>query len=64
MNLEGPHSLGKSIEWKLFAALNDQSIHGLLSPHSLGKSIEWKHGRKFVRCILHDKSSPLAGEIN
>jgi len=35
-----PHSLGKLIEWKLFAA--SRIWRDSSSPHSLGKLIEWK----------------------
>jgi len=37
-----PHSLGKSVEWKLFPV---EAVEGRLieiGPHSLGKSVEWK----------------------
>ncbi len=37
----GPHSLGKSVEWKraLYKVLSAEDFRG---PHSLGKSVEWK----------------------
>ena len=61
-HVAGPHSLGKSIEWKLEDA--DRRLQReRSSPHSLGKSIEWK----LFLCHLvrgRDIKSPLAGEIN
>ncbi len=37
----GPHSLGKSVEWK---QTNDtRLVERAECPHSLGKSVEWKH---------------------
>ena len=39
----GPHSLGKSIEWKQILRYEDPDR--VFGPHSLGKSIEWKRSQ-------------------
>ncbi len=36
----GPHSLGKSVEWKLDGSSMPDDLKQ--RPHSLGKSVEWK----------------------
>ena len=43
-----PHSLGKSIEWKLLDG-NELFSFTIDGPHSLGKSIEWKLHPQLVR---------------
>ena len=59
--MEGSHSLGKLIEWKLFISMMALKPT-LSSPHSLGKLIEWK--LLSALSLLGIAMSPLAGETN
>jgi len=60
-NRRGPHSLGKSVEWKLECILAYDPV--FTCPHSLGKSVEWKLA--LVAVWVYDFiQSPLAGEIS
>ena len=60
----GPHSLGKSIEWKLEALL-DRKLEAAFSPHSLGKSIEWKPFRVcFIQRFGIDVPTRWGNQLN
>jgi len=48
-NRRGPHSLGKSVEWKLVEYPRHDAR--FMCPHSLGKSVEWKPFGKVLTCL-------------